>query len=162
MKKIMIVFLLIVVGLTATVILQNRSFFASTHSLHVNLWVWEHHTSEFSIGVFCLALFLAGLLLAYFSGLSQRYKSGKTVKRMETSLRSTMEMVTTLKNELQSLKGGASAAAKSETPSPDPTPDKASERPADADQPPPQSPDPADSPSDAQTDNPKNPGSSGS
>ncbi|MCP4688686.1 MAG: hypothetical protein GY859_11595 [Desulfobacterales bacterium] len=135
MKKSMIVFLLIIVGLAVTVILQNKPYFTASQTLHINLWIWEYTTPEFYNGVLFLALFLGGLLLAYFSGLSHRYTSGKTIKRLEASLRSTMEMVTTLKNELKSLKGEAPVApgpeAAPRTPAPDKAPDKAPEQAAD-------------------------------
>ena len=85
MKKIKLLLWLIVLGLIALVVYQNKGFVLQTQAVEVNLWI-QHYNVELSIGVILLGFFLAGLLISYFFSLAQRFKTRKTIKKLNEEL----------------------------------------------------------------------------
>lgn len=85
MKKVKLLFWLIVVGLIALAVYQNLELFQGQHEVRLDLYV-KQFAGEFSFGVMLLALFLAGLLVAYFFSLGSRFRSRKTIRKLNEEL----------------------------------------------------------------------------
>ena len=104
MKKMKIglfVVLLIDVG---GVVYQNLPFFSQKQALSLDLKVWAYATPEIPNGLFLLACFLIGFLLAYFGGLVAKFKANKMVKELNGVIDSQQEKISTLRGEMDILK----------------------------------------------------------
>jgi uncharacterized integral membrane protein len=106
MKKATLIIWVIIFGVMALVIFQNKAFFLSNQSLRVNLGVTEaYHTPELPIAILVLLFFLTGIAIAYLFSLSARLKARRTIKKLNTTIASQNDEVTGLKREIDSLKG---------------------------------------------------------
>ena len=99
MKKIKLGFWLIIIVFLGLVIYQNQDFFRATRSLGLDLFVAQYYTPEITVGVLFLAAFLAGLLIAYIFGLLAQFRARKTIKNLNTTINSQIEMITALKQQ---------------------------------------------------------------
>jgi len=99
MKKIKLGFWLIIVIFMVLIIYQNQDFFRATRSLSLNLIIAQYFTPEIPIAVLFLAAFLAGLLIAYIFGLLAQFRARKTIKNLNTTINSQIEMITSLKQQ---------------------------------------------------------------
>ncbi len=118
MKKVKLVFWLILIAFIALLASQNWDYFMSQHGLRINLFVAEYHLPPLQNAVLLLIFFFAGLLIAYFFTLFERFKSQRTIKSMTGSLEMSEKLLDELKKEIQTLKGAS--------PAPAGTPDEAS------------------------------------
>jgi hypothetical protein len=73
MKKVKIAFWVILIGFFVLVVFQNQAFFMAKQSFLINLYFKKYYTAETFNAVIMLALFLCGFLIAYFSGLAERF-----------------------------------------------------------------------------------------
>jgi len=105
MKKIKFVFWLILIVFLALLAYQNWDYFMSQHGLRINLFVAEYQTPPLQNAVLLLIFFFAGLLIAYFFTLFERFKSQRTIKSMTASLEMSEKLLDELKKEIQTLKG---------------------------------------------------------
>jgi len=107
MKKAKIAFWLILIGFMILLAYQNWDFFMSEHhSLRVNLFVTdEFSTPELPNALLFLVFFFAGLLIFYFITLVERFKSKKTIKKLNASLETNQKQLDELKKEILLLKG---------------------------------------------------------
>jgi uncharacterized integral membrane protein len=99
MKKLKLGFWLIIVLFLVLIIYQNQDFFRATHSLSLNLFVAQYYTPEIPTAVFFLAAFLVGLMIAYIFGLLAQYRAKKTIKNLNSTINSQIEMITSLKQQ---------------------------------------------------------------
>ena len=99
MKKIKLGFWLLIIVFLALIIYQNQDFFRATRSLSLNLFIAQYFTPEIPIAVLFLAAFLAGLLIAYIFGLLAQFRARKTIKNLNTTINSQIEMITSLKQQ---------------------------------------------------------------
>ena len=104
MKKAKIAFWVILVAFVFLLAYQNWNFFMSTHGLRVNFLVKEYHTPELQNIVLFLIFFFAGLLIAYFFSLLDRFKSKKIIKNLTALLEENEKTTAALKSEIDSLK----------------------------------------------------------
>lgn len=105
MKKLKLVFWLILIAFLALLTYQNWEYFMSQHALRINLFVAEYHTPPLQNAVLLLIFFFAGLLIAYFFTLFERFKTQRTIKSMTASLDMSEKLLDGLKKEIQTLKG---------------------------------------------------------
>lgn len=106
MKKAKIVFWVILIAFIALLAYQNWDFFMSTHRLRVNFLVRKFQTPELQNVVLFLIFFFAGLLIAYFFSLFDRFKSKKTIKNLTAALEENEKITASLKTEIEALKTG--------------------------------------------------------
>lgn len=99
MKKIKLGFWFIIVVFLVLIIYQNQDFFKATRSLSLDLIVAQYYTPEIPNAVLFLASFLAGLLIAYIFGLLAQFRARKTIKNLNTTINSQIEMITSLKQQ---------------------------------------------------------------
>ena len=86
MKKVKIVFWLIILIIIAIIIYQNLGFLKDKPELSLNALFVQYNDSQFSNAVIVTVVFLAGLLVSYFSSLADRFKSRKTIKKLNTEI----------------------------------------------------------------------------
>lgn len=106
MKRTKLVLWIIILGFVALIIFQNKEFFLRKQSLGINLYFVNYHTPELHNAIIFLACFMAGVIVAYFFSLSERFKSNKMIKDLNSSVDSHLETISALKSELESLKKG--------------------------------------------------------
>ncbi len=112
MKKVKLVFWVLVIAFVALVVYQNQDYFLAKESLRIDLYVAQpYHTPALATGIFILAFFVIGFLIAYVMTLSERFKARKAVKNMNAALESQMDQISALKGEVENLKQTESAPA---------------------------------------------------
>ena len=101
MKKFKIVLALLIIGFLALFMFQNETYFQSRHSLMLNLIVTEPFVSpELPNAVIFFSSFFAGILIAFFYSLMERFRYKKTIKELNTAIKSHHDTITDLKSRL--------------------------------------------------------------
>jgi uncharacterized integral membrane protein len=118
MKKIKVVFWLLVIAFVALLVYQNRDYFLARESLTIDLYVGQpYHLPELATGILILACVVLGFLAAYVMSISERFKARKAVKNMNATMTSQMGQISALKSEVENLKRGG-ADARQDSPEP--------------------------------------------
>ena len=86
MKKVKLAFWLILLGLLGVVFWQNRPFFLDKQGIEFDYFINSIHIPELQIALYFLIFFLAGLLISYFSSLSERFVARKTIRKLNDEL----------------------------------------------------------------------------
>jgi len=86
MKKVKLAFWLILLGLLGLVGWQNRPFFLEKQGLGIDYFFGSIYVPELQIALYFLIFFLAGLLISYFSSLSERFMTGRTIRKLTDEL----------------------------------------------------------------------------
>ena len=108
MKKVKIVFWIIILIFMVAFFIQNKLFFMAKQSLNLKLPFLEaYHTPELPHAVLFLVFFLVGFLIAYFFSLYERFKSKKVIKNLNTAAASQLEEMAALKAEMEALRSGS-------------------------------------------------------
>lgn len=119
MKKIKLGFWLVIVVFLVLIIYQNQDYFKATRSLSLDLIITQYYTPEIPNAVLFLASFLGGLLIAYIFGLLAQFRARKTIKNLNTTINSQIEMITSLKQQAAQQSPVAPNAMPAEGPSVD-------------------------------------------
>jgi len=110
MKKFKLVLWLIIIAFFALFFYQNQTYFMSKHGLSLKLPFMEmYHVPELPNAIYFLAFLMIGLLIAYFFSLLERFKSNKTIKGLNATVDADLDMISSLKRELEALKNDGSA-----------------------------------------------------
>lgn len=105
MKKVKIGFWLILIAFLLLVGYQNKAFFLQKHSFDINVWVTApYETPEIYNALLFGVCFVAGLVIAYFSGLFERFKANKTIKQLTHTMSDQKIQVEQLRTEIDALK----------------------------------------------------------
>jgi hypothetical protein len=124
MKKVKIAFWLIFIAFLLLLGYQNKAFFLQRHSFDLNLWVTApYHSPEIYNAVLFAGCFLAGLIIAYLSGLFERFKANKVCKQLGKTVDDQRNELSQLKSEVEAFKNAANPATVVLT---DDTPEEAS------------------------------------
>jgi hypothetical protein len=107
MNKAKLIIWLLVLGLMGLVVYQNEGHFLNAQaSLRLNLGVIpEYHSPMLPMVFFYLVFFLYGLIVAYFFGLPERFRSRKAIKGLTIAATQREKEMTGLNTELSRLKG---------------------------------------------------------
>jgi hypothetical protein len=107
MNKAKLIIWLLVLGLMGLVVYQNEGHFLNAQeSLRLNLGVVpEYHSPMLPMVFFYLVFFLYGLIVAYFFGLPERFRSRKAIKGLTIAATQREKEMTELNTELSRLKG---------------------------------------------------------
>jgi len=106
MKKATLIIWAIVFGFIALVIFQNQDFFMPSHSLRLNLGVIEeYHSPQLPVAVMVLIFFFSGVVITYLFNFLTRFKTRRTIKKLNATMASHQDEVSGLKREIDSLKG---------------------------------------------------------
>jgi hypothetical protein len=123
MKKVKIACWIIIFGFVGLVIFQNKDFFMSESRLIFNLGFFYYETPLLANAIFFVAFFLVGILISYFFGMFKHYKDAKTIKTLRAKETTLVDTVSSLENQVSSLKRASDDAP--ETASPATEPDEA-------------------------------------
>ncbi len=105
MKKVKIGFWILLIAFLLLLGFQNKSFFLQKNTFGLNLYVTDAYMSpEIYNGVLFAVCFLAGLIIAYFFGLFEKFRTNKIIKQLNTDLESQRQQVDSLTTELNAFK----------------------------------------------------------
>jgi uncharacterized integral membrane protein len=106
MKKGTLFIWVIIVGFMALVIFQNKAFFLeSKTSITINLGISAPYQSpEVANAVIVLCFFVFGCIVAYLFGLSVRFKTKRSIKKLSAAEASHVKELNELKDEVTKLK----------------------------------------------------------
>lgn len=105
MKKFKLVLALIIMALLGLFFYQNKAFFMAKEMLHFQLpFMEDYPLPEMPNAILFLACILFGLLITYFFNLLERFRANKTIKGLNATVDSNLEMISSLKNELATYK----------------------------------------------------------
>ncbi|MDO8944492.1 MAG: LapA family protein [Desulfobacterales bacterium] len=107
MNKAKLIIWLLILGFMGLVIFQNEGHFLNAQqSLRLNLGVFpEYHSPQLPMVFFYLVFFLYGLIVAYFFGLPERFRSRKAIKRLTIADTQREKAMAELNTELSRIKG---------------------------------------------------------
>ena len=108
MKKVKLVFWLLLIALVALAVVQNQAYFLAQQSLRIDLYFANYQSPELPTGTFFVACLVIGLLIAYLMSLPQRFRSRKTIKTLEATNASQQETISAQQKEIDALKAPAS------------------------------------------------------
>jgi len=102
MKKFKIVLWIIIVAFIALVFFQNKAFFTTKQSIFLNLYVTDPYQSpDIFIAVWFLAVLVAGLLIAYFFALVDKFRAVKLIKGSKAKTDAQEQLIAQLKQKLE-------------------------------------------------------------
>ena len=114
MKKLKIAFWIVFIGFFALLVYQNLEFFSATHSLKINLGIYERQTPEMTTGAIMASFVGVSVLVMLIFYLASRYeifRANKTIKSLTHTLDESSEMITNLKKELEMQQQGETMPA---------------------------------------------------
>jgi uncharacterized integral membrane protein len=103
-KKAKIVFWIIFFVLALVLYLQNTGFFMHKDRLSLDLFVFDFNTSPLPMIVFVAGFFFIGLIIAFFSGLIERFRAKKIIHGLTLQVEEQNKMLTIQKNEVDRLR----------------------------------------------------------
>lgn len=122
MKKSKIVFWLIIIAVVGLIVWENMEFFAKTQSFTLNTYLADPYVSPpLPHGVWFLACFVIGFLIAYFSSLMESFKAKKTIKELLAKADSHRDIIAQLRRALEAKEQPAQATVV-DTPAAEPEP----------------------------------------
>ena len=101
MRNIKVILGAVIAGVFALIIIQNKGYFFNKVGFRIDLYFRKYQTPEVHNLMLFLAVFLFGLLLAYIFSLLGQYKSKKTLKNLNMTLKSQMEVISELRSEIE-------------------------------------------------------------
>lgn len=96
MKKVKILFWILIFAIVVLFIFQNQSLFLNKQTIRINLHFASYELPDLPNVIILMACFLIGLLLSYFFNLSERYRSKKMVKKMNETIGSLQQEISGL------------------------------------------------------------------
>lgn len=115
MKKVKLAFWLILLGLLGVVGWQNRPFFLDKQGIGIDYFFGNIYIPELQIALYFLIFFLAGLLIAYFSSLSERFVARRTIRKLTDELTTEKKKNADLEASLASRRAADANAGRSVT-----------------------------------------------
>lgn len=109
MKKMKIAFWILVFAFLGLIIYQNIAFFRAPLSLQLNLAVKAYETPEFQIWVYFIGVFILGILLTYLFSLPAKFRAGKTIRSLNTTIGAQRDELAALKNEVAGMRSPSPA-----------------------------------------------------
>lgn len=110
MKKVKIGFWILVIAFLLLLGFQNKAFFIQKNAFALDLYVTDTYmTKEIYNGVTFAVCFLAGLVLAYLSGLLERFRTNKTIKQLNADIERQRQELESLQTELNAHKSVATS-----------------------------------------------------
>lgn len=86
MSKIKSFFWIVLVGFILIVFFSNLDFFLQSQRFNLNFFIKNYSLPALPNAVFFLIFFAAGLLIAYFSNLPERFRLRKTIKNLKATI----------------------------------------------------------------------------
>ncbi|MDL1964279.1 MAG: hypothetical protein LWW98_08120 [Deltaproteobacteria bacterium] len=108
MRNFKIGFWAVIFGLIGIVIFQNQDFFMVKQILSIDFIFTKYETPELFRAVLFIAIFFTGFIISYIFTLFDRLRFRKVVTSLGTTIDSQNKNISSLINELESLKEGSS------------------------------------------------------
>ena len=86
MSRIKAFFWIVLVGCILIVFFSNLELFLKTQPISLNLIIKNYQFPAMPTAILFLFFFAAGLLVAYFSNLPERFRLRKTIKNLKTTI----------------------------------------------------------------------------
>ena len=99
MKAVKLVVFLLVCVFLVIVVVQNQDVFMDKKALSIDLIAWNYHTQAIHLSLYFLGFFLVGLLIAYFHGLGERFKTKRIIAAQLETIRKAEEEIRTLRSQ---------------------------------------------------------------
>jgi len=106
MRKVKIVFGLLVLGVIVIIVSQNLDFFLRRYAIGVDIGLVSYHTPDFTTVIYLLFFFFAGLMITFLMGLSERFRSRKSIRELTEALDAEKKKVVELDAKLVSVQSG--------------------------------------------------------
>jgi uncharacterized membrane protein YfhO len=104
MKKVKVVLWLVIIAFLGLLMYQNKDFFLAKHSLSLSLFSTGYQSLALPSAVYFVAFLLFGWLMAYLSSLADRYKAGKTIKKLQQTIQVQQGSIDAMKKDVDALK----------------------------------------------------------
>lgn len=104
MRNFKIGFWAVIFGLIGIVIFQNQDFFMVKQSLSIDFIFTKYSTPELLRAILFVVIFFTGFIISYIFTLIDRLRFRKVVTSLGTTIDSQNKNITSLINELESLK----------------------------------------------------------
>ncbi len=116
MKKLKILFWIIITGVFAFTGWQNQEYFLAQHSIGIDFMYkdFNYRSPATYNYVFLLICFLIGLLIAYFSNLLGQFRANMTIKKLKATVDTHLSKISTLESELAAVRANAQNTAQKE------------------------------------------------
>ncbi len=98
MRSLKPLLLSLVIIFLVIVVVQNIDVFMDEKSLRLNLLVWSGEGQPVPLSVYFLGFLLVGLFLSYLHGLSERFRTKKTLQNHLETIRKLEEEIKVLKS----------------------------------------------------------------
>jgi hypothetical protein len=105
MKKARIILWLVIFGLLALIIFQNEEFFMAEQSFRINVLFAQYTSPMIPSALLFVLFFVCGLIISYLFGLFEKLKANKINRELRATIDSHLQMIASLKSELEGLKG---------------------------------------------------------
>jgi uncharacterized membrane protein YciS (DUF1049 family) len=99
MKKFKIAIWIVVLAFLGLIVYQNRELLLANQSLSINLLVAQYQTPLWPLAFYFAIVFLLGWLIAFIFGWVERYKAGKTIKKLQETIRSQPNTLDSMKSD---------------------------------------------------------------
>jgi len=86
MRKVKLAFWLILLGCLGGVFWENQTFFLEKRGVEIDYLLGNYSFPELQIALYFLIFFLVGLLVSYFSSLSEKFVARKTIRNLTDEL----------------------------------------------------------------------------
>ncbi|NOY70323.1 MAG: DUF1049 domain-containing protein [Deltaproteobacteria bacterium] len=86
MRKLKLFLAIVFLGVFGLLIFENRTLFGQWYAFDFNFIFYKYRAPEVVVGVYFIAVFLMGFLIAYFSGLMDQYRFRRNIRRLEKQL----------------------------------------------------------------------------
>jgi hypothetical protein len=94
----------VIIGFLALIVQQNQNFFLARQSFGLNLYFKNYALPEV-VNIFLFFIcFLAGLLFAAYFLFFGRFKQKKIIKKLNTTINTHLDKISSLEKELETLK----------------------------------------------------------
>ncbi|MCJ8500504.1 lipopolysaccharide assembly protein LapA domain-containing protein [Desulfatitalea alkaliphila] len=105
MKKVKLVFWIVILALLGLIVYQNRDVLLTAEQpLSINLGFGSYQTPALPFVIYFLFFFVLGWLIAFLFGFVERIKTGKKVKKLKDTINSQAEAITAMKKDIETLK----------------------------------------------------------
>lgn len=100
MKKFKIALWVLIFGFIGVIMFQNPAVFMQKQAINLRLLVVDElMTPTLPIAIYFLVFFIFGLLVAYFFSLPERFRSKKTIKKLNGMIISHLDEISELKQK---------------------------------------------------------------
>jgi len=90
---------------------QNKTFLFEKRAIGLDLYFIKYHTPDLQIALFFVILFLAGLLISYFSSLSEKYIAKKNIRKLSDEVDAEKKKVFELEARITSIEASRAQGA---------------------------------------------------